>query len=237
MFQINDLSVHINDQTILSHIHYTQQSSGKIIGILGPNGAGKSTLFKAILGFIPHTGDTYWNNKLLKNNTNLCSYVPQKSTVDLTFPITVEHVILSGLYNGKLNTFNQNGMYKVNELLIQFELTHCRHKTLNTLSGGQLQRVLLARSLMQDKMIYFLDEPFVGIDFKSYDIIKKCIFELKNKDKLIFIIHHDLNSATSLFDDIIMLNKQVVATGPTETTLTQDNLEKTFFNTGGLQYV
>ncbi|MCE4956553.1 metal ABC transporter ATP-binding protein [Macrococcoides caseolyticum] len=237
MFQINDLSVTINDQTILSHIHYTQESKGKIIGILGPNGAGKSTLIKSILGFTPHTGDAYWDNKSIKANKSLCSYVPQKSTVDLTFPITVEHVILSGLYNGKLNMHNHNGMYKVNQLLIQFELSQYRNRTLDTLSGGQLQRVLLARSLMQDKMIYFLDEPFVGIDFKSYEIIKHCIFELKNEDKLIFIVHHDLNTAASLFDEIIMLNKKIIASGPTETTLTQDNLAKTFFNSGGMSYV
>ncbi|WP_414054492.1 metal ABC transporter ATP-binding protein [Macrococcus equi] len=232
MFQINDLHVVMNHQTILSHIHYTQHSTGKIIGIIGPNGAGKSTLFKSMLGFIPHSGNAYFNNQPLHSNRHLCSYVPQKSSIDLTFPITVEDVILSGLY-GASNTKKTSGFDKANALIKKMELTAFRHKSLDQLSGGQLQRVLLARSLMQEKSIYLLDEPFVGIDYKSYEIIRDCLFEIKRNNKLIFIIHHDLNSAHLLFDEIIMLNQTIVAYGPTQNTLTQENLSKTFLQAGG----
>ncbi|WP_414044318.1 metal ABC transporter ATP-binding protein [Macrococcus animalis] len=234
MFQIKDLSVSINNQSILSHIHYTQQSSGKLIGILGPNGAGKSTLFKSMLGFIQHEGSTYFNGIPIDKRD--CSYVPQKSTIDLTFPITVEQVILSGLYNGGLQYHNQKGLYKVNALMVQFELTPFKNRTLDTLSGGQLQRVLIARSLMQEKQLYFLDEPFVGVDFRSYEIIQDCLFDLREQGKMIFIIHHDLNTAQALFDDLIMLNQTIIASGPVETALTQENLNKTYLS-GGITYV
>lgn len=237
MFQIKDINVVLDQQTILSHIHYTQQTTGKIIGILGPNGGGKSTLIKSILGFLPHDGDAYFNDKVIRDHKIMCSYVPQKATIDLTFPITVEQVIISGAYCGKLRRAHHNIKDKVTRLLTQFELTAFKNRTLDTLSGGQLQRVLLARSLIQDKTIYFLDEPFVGIDFKSYEIIKKCLFELRDSSKLIFIVHHDLHTAKTLFDEVILLNQTIIASGKTATTLTQDNLAQTFISTGGVAHV
>ncbi|WP_157820248.1 metal ABC transporter ATP-binding protein [Macrococcoides caseolyticum] len=233
MLSIHNLNVSIDGRHILHDINYTQQLTGKLIGVLGPNGAGKSTFFKGMLGFIRSTGAISLNNKPLIKQLTRCAYIPQKSSIDIEFPITVIDTIQSGLYPSSLRKHRSDNK-KANELMILMELSDIQHKLISDLSGGQLQRVLIARSLMQEKDIYFLDEPFVGIDFKSYEIIKDCIFKLKANHKLIFIVHHDLRSASDLFDECILLNKRIIAEGPTKSILTDDNIKKTYFVQGGV---
>lgn len=229
MIEIKNLHVALNGRTILQHINYTQQLTGMLIGVLGPNGAGKSTLFKGILGFIHSSGTVHLDNNLLKHQLTRCAYIPQKSAIDLHFPITVIDTIRSGAYTkGHLTDSQSNDRNKLKRLITLMELQSIKHKLISELSGGQLQRVLIARSLMQEKDIYFLDEPFVGIDFNSYEIIKNCLFDLRKNNKLIFIIHHDLNTAVSLFDECILLNKEIIVSGSTEKVLTDDNIRKTF---------
>ncbi|UBH22464.1 metal ABC transporter ATP-binding protein [Macrococcus armenti] len=233
MLSINNLNVFIDGRHILRNINYTQQLTGKLIGVLGPNGAGKSTLFKSMLSFIRSTGSVYVDNKPLNKQLTRCAYIPQKSSIDIEFPITVIDTIRSGLSPSPLMKYRADNK-KVNELMTLMELNDIQHKLISDLSGGQLQRVLIARSLMEEKDIYFLDEPFVGIDFKSYEIIKDCIFKLKSNQKLIFIVHHDLRSAPELFDECILLNKEIIAQGPTESILTDDNIKQTYFVQGGV---
>ncbi|MEE1106845.1 metal ABC transporter ATP-binding protein [Macrococcoides canis] len=233
MLSIQNFNVTIDGRHILHNINYTQQLTGKLIGVLGPNGAGKSTLFKGILGFIRASGDVRLDNKPLIKQLTRCAYIPQKSSLDIEFPITVIDTISSGLYPVSLIKQRSDNP-KVHELMSLMELNDIQHKLISELSGGQLQRVLIARSLMQDKDIYFLDEPFVGIDFKSYEIIKDCIFKLKSNHKLIFIVHHDLNSASDLFDECILLNKEIIAEGTTKSILTDNNIKQTYFVQGGI---
>lgn len=234
MIEIKNFHCALNGRTILQHINYTQQLTGKLIGVLGPNGAGKSTLFKGILGFIHSNGTVHLDNHLLKYQLTRCAYIPQKSALDIDFPITVIDAIRSGAYTkGHLTDSQSSARNNLKRLMTLMELQSIKHKLISELSGGQLQRVLIARSLMQEKDIYFLDEPFVGIDFNSYEIIKNRLFDLRKNNKLIFIIHHDLNTAANLFDECILLNKEIIASGFTSEVLTDDNIRKTFLVQGG----
>ncbi|TDM12907.1 metal ABC transporter ATP-binding protein [Macrococcus bovicus] len=220
MIHLNHLTVTIDGQRLLDDICYQQRNSG-IIGIMGPNGAGKSTLIKSMLGFLKHQGTACYQHKEMKQCRQYCSYIPQRSSIDVTFPITVEAVVRSGAYREK-NDVN------LEHQLEQFQLTDLKNRMLDTLSGGQLQRVLFARALMAEREVYFLDEPFVGIDYKSTDIIKDMLFKLKNDGKTVFIVHHDIESARTLFDEILLLNKKLILTGGPEI-LTDTNLKTVYF--------
>ncbi|TDL97770.1 metal ABC transporter ATP-binding protein [Macrococcus brunensis] len=220
MIHLNHLTVTIDGKRLLDDICYQQNISG-IIGIMGPNGAGKSTLIKSMLGFLKHQGTATYHQKEMKECRRLFSYIPQRSSIDVTFPITVEAVVRSGAYRAEkgLNLERQ---------LAQFRLTDLKTRTLDTLSGGQLQRVLFARALMAEREVYFLDEPFVGIDYTSTAIITDMLFKLKNDGKRVFIVHHDIESARTLFDEILLLNKKLIQTGGPEI-LTDANLKTVYF--------
>lgn len=229
MLLIQDLNVTLSRHTILSNINFSLNDKGLMIGIMGPNGAGKSTLLKAILNLLPHSGKVLYNDKSI---LPYAAYVPQKATIDLDFPMTVEKVILSGSYQRGtwFKRPDKKAMNKVNYLMEELKLSHLKDRLLNSLSGGQLQRVLLARSLMVEKDIYFLDEPFVGIDFLSTEIITHHLEQLKERGKIIFIVHHDLKSAASLFDEIILLNKTIIHTGKASDMLRPEMIQEAFFN-------
>ncbi len=229
MIYINNLSVHYVNNMALSHINL-QIRSGRITGIIGPNGAGKSSLLKAVLNIIPHTGETFVDKKELKKLLKNIAYVEQKNNIDFTFPITVRECVALGTYSS-LKLFQKLGKdewSKVDEALEKVNLSDFKARQIGSLSGGQFQRVLIARCLVQEADYIFLDEPFVGIDSVSETIIMDILQHLKAQGKTILIVHHDLSRVRIYFDDLIILNKKLISAGAVAQVFTSENLKKAY---------
>ncbi|MEY8513374.1 metal ABC transporter ATP-binding protein [Lactococcus taiwanensis] len=229
MIYINNLSVQYINNMALSHINL-QIRSGRITGIIGPNGAGKSSLLKAVLNIIPHTGETFVDKKELKKLLKNIAYVEQKSNIDFTFPITVRECVALGTYSS-LKLFQKLGKdewSKVDEALEKVNLSDFKARQIGSLSGGQFQRVLIARCLVQEADYIFLDEPFIGIDSVSETIIMDILQHLKAQGKTILIVHHDLSRVRTYFDDLIILNKKLISAGAVAQVLTSENLKKAY---------
>jgi manganese/zinc/iron transport system ATP- binding protein len=227
---VKNLTVTYNRKPAIKGINL-KIGSGKIIGIIGPNGAGKSTLIKGILGFLPiDTGEVKIFGEPVKDVMKRVSYIPQKEQFDWDFPINVYDVVIMGRYP-YLSLFGRPGA-KDNEIAIKslekLEMIKYKDTQIRNLSGGQQQRIFLARALAQQSDIYFMDEPFVGVDAKTEAAIFKLIRELKNEGKTILIVHHDLSRIKDYFDELILINQTLVAAGPTETVFTKENIEKTY---------
>lgn len=227
---ISNLSASYNKTAALENISLTCMT-GKITGIIGPNGAGKSTLVKACFNLLEHqTGDIKIFGKPAKTQLNKLSYVAQSSQFDWHFPITVEDVVLMGRYQhrGLFKSLTAQDHKIAAEALAQTELTDFRNRQINELSGGQKQRMIIARALAQQAEIFFLDEPFAGVDVKSEKMIINLLKDLRDQGKTIFCIHHDLQSARHYFDDIILLNKKLIGHDVTQRMLSAGYLGKAY---------
>lgn len=218
MIKCSHLNVTYNNRVkALEDIHFALEGP-TITGIIGPNGAGKSTLLKAILNILPFEGevqiDQADSKKMLKN----IAYVEQKSAIDFSFPITVEECVSLGMYSnlGLFKRVRKEDWEKVYRALDQVGLKGFEKRQIGELSGGQFQRVLVARCLVQEADYIFLDEPFVGIDLVSEQIIMDILHELKDRGKTILIVHHDLSKVKHYFDQVIILNKELITVGKTE---------------------
>lgn len=201
-----------------------------IVGIIGPNGAGKSTFIKAALQLIPATGKVTVNDQPLASFQKKIAYVEQKSAIDYTFPITVKEVVSLGLYPNMrlLQRISQQQWQQVKSALAAVEMTEFAERQIGELSGGQFQRVLIARTLVQEANYIFLDEPFAGIDAASEAIIVALLRQLRDNGKTIFIVHHDLGKITEYFDELVMLNQRLIAYGTVADVFTDINLKGTF---------
>lgn len=229
MIKTNHLNVFYNENKVLTEIQI-EVKPGKITGIIGPNGAGKSTLIKAILNIISHSGEILINSEVSKKQLKKIAYVEQKSDIDHTFPIKVKECVSLGTYTG-LKVFQKLGAKewsRVSEALQKVNLLDYENRQIGELSGGQFQRVLLARCLVQEAAYIFLDEPFVGIDSISEKIIMDILQDLKHQGKTILIVHHDLSKVKEYFDDIIILNRELIAYGPINESFSQKNLKKAY---------
>ena len=240
MIRIENLSVSYKETLALKDISLVLQGP-TITGILGPNGAGKSTLLKSMLGIIPHEGHAFIDDKEMKKSLKKVAYVEQKVHIDYNFPIKVKECVSLGLYPSipLFHTLKANHWKKVDEALEIVGLSDYADRQISQLSGGQFQRVLIARCLVQDADYILLDEPFVGIDSVSEEIIMNTLRELKKAGKTVLIVHHDLGKVAHYFDQVLLLNKELIAFGPTKETFTQANLkqaygDRLFFNGGDL---
>ena len=238
MIKIENLNVTYSQTPALSNINLEIKGPG-ITGIIGPNGAGKSTLIKAVLNIIPSTGISKIDDKIAKENLDNVAYVEQKINIDYNFPIKVRECVSLGLYSkiGILKKLKKSDWQKVDDALKLVGLEKFSNRQISELSGGQFQRVLIARCLVQDAKYIFLDEPFVGIDSVSEEIIMETLRDLRDKGHTILIVHHDLRKVHSYFDRVLLLNKEVIAFGDTESTFTRTNLTTAYgtdlFFTGG----
>lgn len=216
--EVKDLNVSYNSFKALEDVNLSMDK-GRLVGILGPNGAGKSTLIKAILGLIPiDKGDIKIYGQDLNKMRKKIAYVPQRSDIDWDFPILVKDTVLLGTYP-KLGLFKRPGKKEkilARECLAKVGMEEYSNSQIGNLSGGQQQRVFIARSLAQGAECFFLDEPFVGIDVFSEDIIINILRELRNEGKTIFVIHHDLLKVKDYFDDLIIINKRIFGAGPVD---------------------
>ena len=213
---INNLHVSYQDTKALQNISLSVDT-GKIVGIVGPNGAGKSTLVKAVLGLIPiDLGKIEIYGKSLNQMRKRVAYVPQRANIDWNFPIIVKKTVLLGTYP-RLGVFKRPKRKDKEwaiECLRKVGMEEYAHRQIGELSGGEQQRVFMARALAQKADCYFLDEPFIGIDATSEDIIINILRDLRNEGKTIFVVHHDLTKVEGLFDDIILINRELVGCGP-----------------------
>lgn len=230
MLEIKNLSVtYQNNVKALEDVTVTVPS-GKLVGIIGPNGAGKSTLLKGALGMVDKSGSVSFNGQPIDEIQREVAYVEQKGNLDMDFPITVLQTVLLGTYP-KLGWIKRPGKKEkeaAKEALERVGMEEFGSRQISELSGGQFQRVLLARTLAQDAELIFLDEPFSGIDIKSEGIIMEQLFELRDQGKTILIVHHDLTKVGQYFDGLILLNKKLIASGKVEDVMTEDNLAKVF---------
>jgi manganese/zinc/iron transport system ATP- binding protein len=204
---------------------------GSVIGIIGPNGAGKSTLLKGILGLLPFdTGEVRIFGKDLDESRKEIAYIPQREQFDWDFPINVEDVVMMGRYAHLpiIGFPKQKDRDIVHSVLKKVEMDKYSSRQIRNLSGGQQQRIFLARALAQESNIYFLDEPFVGVDAKTEKAIFNLMRELKEEGKTILVVHHDLGKVLEYFDKLIMINQTLVAYGNTPDVFTSDIINKTY---------
>ncbi|MFC0214238.1 metal ABC transporter ATP-binding protein [Paenibacillus chartarius] len=227
---VRDLSVAYQKKPVLRGVSF-EVPEGKLIGIIGPNGAGKSTLIKAALGFVPKlTGEVAVYGKPYKEQRMLVGYVPQRESVDWDFPTNALDVVTMGRY-GRLGWFRRPGAEDrriAMNCLEQVGMADFAGRQISQLSGGQQQRVFLARALAQDAQLYFMDEPFAGVDAATEKAIITLLNELKRQGKTVLVVHHDLATVNEYFDWVLMLNVQLQAFGPTQETFTKANLQRTY---------
>ncbi len=228
--ETQDLSVNYGKVPALWDISLSVPT-GVVAGIIGPNGAGKSTLIKTALELVkPLSGTVKFFGKTLPEARLRIAYVPQRESVDWDFPITVRDLVLMGRY-GQLGLFRRprkSDYAAVHEYLEKMGISQFANRQISQLSGGQQQRVFLARALIQEADLYLMDEPFVGVDLATRKVIMNLLHQLREKGKTVFVVHHELDSVEAFFDWIIMLNVRLVASGPTKTTFTPENLQSCY---------
>ena len=228
--QVKHLSVAYEEKVVLKDIS-VEVPAGKITGIIGPNGAGKSTMLKAILNQLPNkTGEVSILGKPLRPKDCKVGYVPQRNAVDWDFPTNAIDVVLMGRYGhvGLMRRPSAKDKQIALESLRAVGMEAYANRSIGQLSGGQQQRVFLARALAQEAEVYFMDEPFVGVDAATERTIIQILKQLKAQGKSVFVVHHDLQTAPEYFDWIILLNQTLTASGPTETTFTKDKLQEAY---------
>ncbi|WP_434524563.1 manganese/iron ABC transporter ATP-binding protein [Photorhabdus asymbiotica] len=208
-------------------------TGGTICALVGINGSGKSTLFKTIMGLVnPSQGKVTLSNMPVKSalKKNIIAYVPQTEEVDWNFPVLVSDVVMMGRYGkmGFLRIPGKKDHQAVDEALERVGLTALRNRQIGELSGGQKKRVFLARALAQEGKVLLLDEPFTGVDVKTENAIIDLLCDLRDEGHLVLVSTHNLGSVPEFCDHVILINRTVLASGPTETTFTQKNLERTF---------
>ena len=228
--ELHDLTVTYHKKPVLWDIDLTLPA-GAIIGIIGPNGAGKSTLIKSIMDLIPlSSGYVKLFDAELSEVRHRISYVPQRESVDWDFPASVLDVVMMGRY-GKLGLFKRPRKADkevAQESLRKVGMIDYSKRQISQLSGGQQQRVFLARALAQQADLYFMDEPFAGVDAATEKAIVDLMQEMSRRGKTVVVVHHDLQSAAEYFSWIVLLNLRLVASGPTRDIMTPELLQETY---------
>ncbi|MCL2153013.1 MAG: metal ABC transporter ATP-binding protein [Oscillospiraceae bacterium] len=210
---------------------------GKLAAIIGPNGAGKTTLIKVMMGLVkPVSGGIDFYDVEIKNGKfrNKIAYVPQSGSVDWDFPATVLDVVMMGRY-GHLGWFKRPGKTERNMALETLETVGMREyatRQISQLSGGQQQRVFLARALIQQAEIYFMDEPFKGVDAQTEKSIVGLLKKLKEQGKTVIVVHHDLQTVSDYFDWVTLINLRIVANGPKDEVFNDKYLSLAYGNRG-----
>ena len=227
---IHDMTVAYHRKPVLWDIDF-DAPEGKLIGIIGPNGAGKSTLIKAVLDLVPMaSGRVLIYGKPYRKQRHLVGYVPQRESVDWEFPVNALDVVTMGRY-GKIGWFKRvtkSHRAAALEALDRVGMADYARRQISQLSGGQQQRVFLARALAQDAKLYFMDEPFAGVDAATEQAIVILLQELRSTGRTVIVVHHDLQTVPQYFDQVMLLNMRIVAAGETKKVFTPGNLKKTY---------
>jgi len=228
--EVSDLTVAYRDHPVLWDIDLTVPS-GVLMAIVGPNGAGKTTLIKAVLGLVKTAaGQVLIFDKPYERQRHRVGYVPQRGSVDWDFPTSVLDVVMMGLY-GKLGWLRRPGRRERTQALDALKkvgMEAFAGRQISQLSGGQQQRVFLARALVQDADVYFMDEPFQGVDATTERAIIALLRELRGRGKTVLVVHHDLQTVPEYFDEVMLLNVRRIDSGPVAEVFTDDNLRLTY---------
>jgi manganese/zinc/iron transport system ATP- binding protein len=228
--EVSDLTVAYRDHPVLWDIDLTVPA-GVLMAIVGPNGAGKTTLIKAVLGLVKTAaGQVLIFDEPYEKQRHRVGYVPQRGSVDWDFPTSVLDVVMMGLY-GKLGWLRRPGRRERAQALDALEkvgMDAFAGRQISQLSGGQQQRVFLARALVQDADVYFMDEPFQGVDATTERAIIALLRALRRRGKTVLVVHHDLQTVPEYFDQVMLLNVRRIASGPVDDVFTDDNLRLTY---------
>jgi len=227
---ISGLSVAYRDTVALSGVSMAT-SCGNRVALIGPNGAGKSSLLKAIAGLIPRSsGEILWRGSAVSKWSHEFAYLPQREEVDWSFPITVRGLVEMGRYpqTGWWRKFREEDKLAVDRAIDSLQLRDIEHRQIRELSGGQQQRAFLARALAQEAHVLLLDEPFTGLDRSAVSILGDLLAKLAEEGRLVIASHHDLVSAHSLFDEVLVLDTKQIAFGAVAEVLTPELIAETF---------
>jgi manganese/zinc/iron transport system ATP- binding protein len=227
---VEDLTVAYGSQPVLWDVHL-ELPVKRSIAVVGPNGAGKTTLLKAILGIVPPlTGSVKVFGQPLDRARKQIGYVPQRESVDWDFPTNALDVVSMGTY-GRLGWFRRPGpreREKARACLREVGLEDLADRQISELSGGQQQRVFLARALAQEASLYLMDEPFAAVDAATERAIVAVLDKLKQRGATVVAVHHDLQTVPEYFDDVVLLNMRLVASGAVRDVFTAENLHRTY---------
>lgn len=230
VLEIHDLTVTYSRKPVLWGVDLTLPK-GALVGVIGPNGAGKSTLIKAIMEIVPlSSGWVELLGQPIEQVRNRVSYVPQKESVDWDFPASVRDVVVMGRY-AELGLFKRprKADYEAADYALeQVNMQQFANRQISQLSGGQQQRVFLARALAQNAEIYFMDEPFAGVDAATEKAIINILKTMSDEGKTVIVVHHDLQTVSQYFDWVVQLNTRLIASGPVEEAFTQELLQETY---------
>lgn len=227
---IDDVTVAYHHRPVLWNIDY-QAPSSKLIAIVGPNGSGKTTLIKTILDLVPRAaGQVLIFGEAYRQQRHRVGYVPQRTSVDWDFPVSALDVVAMGMYRkiGWLRPVSRKYRDAAKQALDRVGMVDFATRQINQLSGGQQQRVFLARALAQNADLYFMDEPFAGVDAATERAIVDILRQLRELGKTVIVVHHDLQTVHEYFDEVVLLNMRLIAAGPTADVFTPDNLRKTY---------
>ncbi len=204
---------------------------GQVTNLLGPNGAGKSTVLKALLGLIPlHSGTILWQKTPFRQHLRRVAYVPQRSTIDWDYPITVENVVRLGRVRqtGWFRDLSPRAKAIARYALDRVGMADYGRHPIGELSGGQQQRVFIARALAQEADIFFFDEPFTGIDHQTEAVLFDVFAQLKAEGKTLLVISHDLGNHLAHYDQFLLLNQTLIAAGSQKEVMCPDCLERAY---------
>ncbi len=230
---VNDVTVTYNNGHTALHDASFCLRHGSICALVGVNGSGKSTLFKAIMGFVrPSKGSVNIGGRPVTEaqKKNWVAYVPQSEEVDWTFPVSVWDVVMMGRYGfmNFLRTPKANDRRLVQESLERVKMWEFKDRQIGELSGGQKKRVFLARALAQGGRVILLDEPFTGVDVKTEAAIIDLLRELRDAGHIMLVSTHNLGSVPDFCDQVVLINRTVLAFGPTDEVFTRENLAIAF---------
>ena len=230
VLDVHDVTVAYHRKPVLWDVDLTVDQPS-LVGIVGPNGAGKTTLVKAILGLVPMAnGQVTVFGKPLEQQRQLVGYVPQTESVDWDFPINVLDTVLMGTFGelGWLRRPRREHREWATECLDKMGIADLARRQIGQLSGGQRQRVFLARALAQKAELYFMDEPMAGVDAATAEVVFQLLEDLRQNGRTVLVVHHDLRSVPRYFDEVVLLNMRVVASGLVDEVFTPENLRKTY---------
>lgn len=230
---LRDIHVHYGAICALNNVTL-KLTCCSAVALIGGNGAGKSTLMKSIVGQVRiRPGEVIWNGTPVKSCTHEIAYLPQRADINWDFPMTVRGLVEMGRFPllGPFRRFGEADEKAVIGAMKTMRIEELAGRQVGALSGGQQQRALIARALAQEASVLLLDEPFAGLDQPAQDLLAQLLRKLASDGRLVVASHHDLKTVADIFDQVVLLNRTLIATGTSKETMTEENLLKAF---GGL---
>ncbi len=227
--KIDNLTVRLGGTTVLEKVDLHVNCS-EVVGVVGPNGAGKTTLLRTILGEVPYQGTISFRMRGREAKHPKIGYVPQKLQFDLGAPMSVTDLIASAIsplpvWAGVRKTL----ALRVKEVAALFSAEHLLGRRIGALSGGELQRVLLAIAMTPEPQLLLLDEPATGVDVKGLSLFYRLVDDLRNKfDIAVVLVTHDLAGVASYADRLVLLNRSVIAEGEPKEVLHNTKVREIF---------